>query len=236
MISICCWLWRGADPRRRFLPEHVSTLARTIKRTLSLPHRFICVTDEVSGFGPEVEVIKTPPAAAALRAFQNPEGTRFPSCYPRLWTFSEHAKAVLGEWIFLIDIDLLVLKDMAALFTGKHDFVGWRPLAPWGNPSRIGGGMYLLKAGTHCHVFNTFRGESSIRLARKAGFRGSDQAWLSYCLGRSAQVWGKDAGLYSIRDLKDGRLPLPKDAVAVQFNGPTKCWDSQLPWVKEVWY
>lgn len=226
--------WRGPDPRRQFLPEHVTTLARSIKRTLSIPHRFVCVTDETVGFGPEVEVFATPSRAVALGKLASPEGSRFPSCYRRLWSFSKEA-AVLGERLFVIDIDLVVLRDMAHLLNRKEDFVGWRPLARWGNPARIGGGMYLLKAGTHVDVYEQFRGESSIREARRAGFRGSDQAWLSYRLGRHAIVWPKEAGLYSIRDFADGRLPLPEDAVAVQMNGPQKPWSSSLSWIREHW-
>ena len=234
MISIVAYLWLGKDPRRVFLPEHVTTLARMIKRTLSIPHRFICISDEVEGFGPDVEVMKTPPAAAALGALASPEGARFPSCYRRLWTFSQEA-TVLGERVFLIDIDLVVLKDMAPLLNRTEDFVGWRPKAHWGKPNRLGGGMYLLKTGSRPFVFRDFHGAPSIQQAKAAGYRGSDQAWISFNLGRRAVVWPNTAGLYSIRDMKNGLAPLPKDAVAVQFNGPQKPWSSKLPWVREHW-
>ena len=233
MVSIVCYLWKGSDPRRIFLPQHVTALARAFKRTLSVPHRFICVSDRLDGFGPEVEVIKTPPAVAALGQLQSPEGARFPSCYRRLWTFSDETR-VLGERVLLTDIDLVVLKDMAPHLKRSEDFVGWRPKAKWGKHThRLGGGMYLLKTGARTHVFNDFRGAESIARARAAGYRGSDQAWISYQLGKRAATWPQSAGLYSIRDLRDGALPLPKDAVAVQFNGPQKPWSSKLGWVRE---
>lgn len=234
MISIVTWLWRGDDPRRVFLPEHVTTLAGTFRRTLSIPHRFICISDDTSGFGAGVEVIQTPVAAAKLGQIKSPEGARFPSCYRRLWCWSDEAK-MLGEKIFVIDVDLLVLKDLASVIERPEDFVGWRPLAHWGNRSRIGGGMYLLKTGSHTHVYDSFHGQPSIMEARKAGYRGSDQAWLSYKVGRTAKVWPDNIGIYSIRDMDNGRKPLPADARAVQFNGPTKMWHSSLPWVKEHW-
>lgn len=233
MISIVVWLWNGP---RHFLPQHVTTLAKSIKRTLSVPHRFICVTDFTQGFGPEVEVVPMPPAAEALGRLRTPEAKHFPSCYARLWTFSEEAK-VLGERLFLTDIDLVVIKDLAPLFNRTEDFVGWRPKATWGKSDRIGGGMYLLTAGAHRAVYDDFRGAPSIAVAKRAGYRGSDQAWISYCLGRSAAVWPKSAGLYSIRDLRNGLDPLPVDAVAVQFNGPSssKPHNSPLKWVREHW-
>ena len=93
--------------------------------------------------------------------------------------------------------------------------------------------MYLLKTGSRPFVFRDFHGAPSIQQAKAAGYRGSDQAWISFNLGRRAVVWPNTAGLYSIRDMKNGLAPLPKDAVAVQMNGPQKPWSSKIPWVLE---
>ena len=235
MISVVVWQWRGPDPTRVFLPAHVNTLARSIRRTLTVAHRFICVTDERDGFDAGVEVVPTPPAALELGRLRSPEGPRFPTCYRRLYNWHPDAAAVLGERIFAIDIDLVVVKDLAPLFARPEPLVGWRPRMKWGEPSRIGGGMYLLTAGAHPEVWTEFRGASSIAAARGARYRGSDQAWISYRLGRTAPVWPPGSGLYSIRDLANGRTPLPRDARCVQFNGRTKPWQSSLSWVREHW-
>jgi hypothetical protein len=236
-LDVVVYLWRDTDPRRVFLPAHVSTLARAFRRTLTLPHRLVCITDEPAGaFTDGVVVLPTPPGAARLARFRNPEGSRFPSSYRRLWTFSREAQGVLAEWVLGLDIDAVPLQDLAPLVNPpRADFVGWRPLARWGNAARVGGGMYLLRTGTHPEVYTDFDGAPAIAAARRAGFRGSDQAWLSFKLGRTCQVWNGSSGLYSIRDLADGRRPLPADARLVQFNGPTKPWDSPLPWVKQFW-
>lgn len=236
MISIVCYQWRGQDPRRVYLPAHVNTLARALKRTLSIEHRFICIADEGEGFDDGVELIKTPAAAAELGGLQTIEGPRFPSCFRRLWSFSEEARELLGPRILVIDIDTVPVRDWAPLLDREEDFVGWRPLMRWGDKPRVGGGIYLLRTGTHTHVWERFRGEASIHEARAAGYRGSDQAWMSYLLGATAATWKEPTGIYSIRDLQDGRLPLPKDARLVTFNGPRKPWDSELPWVKEHWH
>ena len=114
---------------------------------------------------------------------------------------------MLGERVLLVDIDFVVIRDMAHLLDRPEDFVGWRPRALWGRPNRIGGGMYLLRTGSRTGVYQDFKGATSIREARNAGFRGSDQAWISYKLGRPA-VWPANSGLYSIRDLRNGKDPL----------------------------
>jgi hypothetical protein len=232
MISVVCWMWNNGF--RTFLPQHVNVLQRMFARHLASKHRFICVTDDTQGFSPEVEVLKTPPAAEAKGLIKSPEGPRFPSCYRRLWTFSDEAR-VLGDRVLLIDIDLVVTNDVEPLFAMDGDFIGWRPFRDWGNQCRFGGGIYLLRTGTRTQVWKEFLGQSSITKARQAGFRGSDQAWISFMLAKSEPYWDRKSGIYSIRDMKGTEHRLPADARLVQFNGPTKPWQSPLPWVRKHW-
>lgn len=235
MKSVVCWLWDDGSLRSKsFDVSHVNVLARMIARHLPEPHRFICITDETKGFDPGVEVIATPPAAAELGKLRTPEHAHFPSCYRRLWMFSEEAK-VLGERVLLIDIDLVVVGDLRPLFDLPADFVGWRPIRDWGERCRFGGGIYLITPGSRTEVWNDFKGAESILEARQAGFRGSDQAWISYKLAHKEPHWNERSGIYSIRDMKGTEKHLPKDARLIQLNGPTKPWTSSLAWVQEHW-
>lgn len=232
---------------RPYQPEHVNTLQRAVSRNLSRPHRFICVADSAQGFSKDVEVFITPPEAREVGMLRSPEGGRFPSCYRRLWNFSEGAKA-FGEKILCIDIDLVPTGDWGPLFDRDEDFVGWRPLRDWGRKLRFGGGIYLLKPGTRKHLWDGFKGPQSIAEARAAGMRGSDQAWISHKLGAVEPYYARDAGIYSIRDLHYGTViraikpkkiekpKLPSDARLVQFNGPQKPWACNLSWVAQHWH
>lgn len=242
MLSVVVWKWSGINlSRREFLPEHVNTQRRNFARHLSIPHRFICVTDEPTGLDPEVEFFKTPAAALEAGQVQTPEAGRFPSCYRRLWNFSAAARA-LGERLLCVDIDAIAVSDLTPLLDRQEQFVGWRPLMKWGALDRIGGGLYLLESGSRTEVWERFAGGQHTKTARLAGYRGSDQAWMSYCLGKDVAVWPPGSGLYSIRDLSTDRLQcnggkaLPADARLVQFNGPVKPWDSALPWVRADWH
>lgn len=231
MKTVCCWLWGG---NRDFRPDHVNTLARMVRRHLSEPHRFVCITDREDGFDAGIEVLRMPAAAEALGHLHTPEGGRFPSCYRRLWMFSDEARC-LGERVLMIDIDLVVVGDLRPIFAMRQPFVGWRPFRDWGRPLRYGGGIYLLTPGSRTHVWDDFHGAASIAQARAAGFRGSDQAWISFKLGGDEPYWDRNSGIYSIRDMKGTEHQLPADARLVQFNGPTKPWASPLAWVREHW-
>lgn len=232
MITVVTWLWE--EGFRDYNAAHVNVLARMVCRNIAVPCRFVCVADRGDGLESHVNWFPTPPAAQEIGRLRNPEGVRFPSCYRRLWMFSPEA-AALGERLLLIDMDLVVLRELSHLFTFRAPFVGWRPLATWGAHRRYGGGIYLLTPGSRAHVWEDFHGQSSIQEARAAGFRGSDQAWLSYKLGDKEEVWPDAVGIYSIRDMQNGRAPLPADACLVQFNGPQKPWNSPLPWVADHW-
>jgi hypothetical protein len=233
--SFVVWQWTGAHlGDRPYAPEHVNALQRSIAAHMSAPFRFVCVADSKDGFDPAVEVLITPPEAAALAQLRSPEGGRFPSCYRRLWNFSDGARA-LGERLLCIDVDMVPTGDLAPLFERTEDFVGWRPSRDWGRKLRFGGGLYLLTPGTRSHVWTRFAGSRSIQEARQAGFRGSDQAWLSYCLAGHEAYYGREAGIYSIRDFPQHPARLPADARCVHFNGGAKPWRSTLPWVKEHW-
>lgn len=234
MISIVTWIWD--DGFRTYLPEHVNTLQKMFARHLKQPHRFICIADKTEGFSSDVEVIQTPVEAAKVGALRSPEGARFPSCYRRLWMFSDEAKA-LGDQVLLIDVDLVVANDVWPIVNRQEDFVGWRPYRDWGNQLRFGGGIYLLRTGTRSHVWKDFNGATSIAKARGKGYRGSDQAWISFKLAATEPYWSKDDGIYSIRDFnKDPPDVIPSDARIVQTNGGRKPWHLQhLPWVRENW-
>lgn len=235
MTTFLCWLWKGRNlTGREFLPAYVNVLARMVARHFHGPHRFVCASDRGDGLDPAVEWLKTPAAAKALAALPSPEGGRFPACYRRLWVFSPEA-VCLGEQVIVMDIDLVITGSITHLAERTEPFVGWRPLASWGGVRRIGGGLYMLRPGAVTDVWTSFKGPASIAEARAAGFRGSDQAWMSYRLAASCPTWGPEAGLYSIRDIAQGARPLPSDARLVQFNGPVKPWQSPLSWVRANW-
>lgn len=228
MRSVVCWLWAG----RGYRPEHVNVLHRMFRRHLPGEFRFICITDEEGEFEAGIQAMPTPAEALKLADLQSPEGVRFPSCYRRLWMFSDEARC-LGDRVLAVDIDVLVLGDASSLFAPTADFVGWRPKQTWGHSAeRVGGGVYLLTPGSRTEVWTDFLGAESIAEARSAGYRGSDQAWMSYKL-RGCEVF--PGGIYSIRDLRNGLLPPPPNAVLVQHNGQTKPWNSPVSWVRKAW-
>jgi hypothetical protein len=232
-LAVVCFLW--CDGSRDYRPEHVDVLARAVRRNLPVEHEFVCITDE-KGFFSGVRVIAPPDTSRRLAGIKTPEGGAFPSSYRRLWLFSDEARAI-ADRILLLDVDCVVTRDLSPLLAPEDDFVGWRPNYAWGTGKRLGGGTWLLRTGSRPEVWGEFS-EEGILAARFAGFRGSDQAWISYKLASSAPVWPKNAGIYQSQDMRaSGYRSLPADARIVHFNGMPKPWDlaGRIEWIRRHW-
>lgn len=232
MLSVVCFQWNTGF--REYLPRHVNALAAMYMASYPGDMRFICVTDETDGFSRNVEVLKTPAKAAEVGRIPSPHGKSYPASYRRLWLFSDEA-AALGERILLTDIDCLVVGDISPLVDVDADFVGWQTKHRWGNTGRIAGGSWLLRTGTHAHVWNDFieHPYSAIDAAAKAGWTGSDQAWLSYKLN-GCTVWPDNSGIYQNQDgIHQWQKPKP-DARIIHFNGSVKPWSKSAPkWAQD---
>lgn len=229
MLTVVCWMWNNGFID--YTAEHVNSLARMARRHIPEMSRFVCITDEPGQYSSDVEVMPTPDSAARISHLQTIEGMQKPSCHRRLWMFSDEARC-LGERVMLLDIDTVITGDMSAMVARHEPFVGWCPAIKWGT-ERVSGAMYLLSTGARTGVWTGFAGSESIRKARLAGYRGSDQAWMSYCL-QGEKVWPDGAGIYSVRDLRRREKRLPYDARIVHFNGPVKPWEVDWSWVQEA--
>lgn len=228
MNSIVCFLWNNGF--RDYKPEHANLLYRAVRKHCTEKYRFICVTNEKGKFDRGIQVMPLPESARYAANMPSPEGERFPSSYRRLWAFSKEAKC-LGDRILMLDVDCLVVGNLAPLFRYQDDFIGWRPNSVWGKENRIGGGTWLHTTGTMTWVWDTLS-EKGIMQAKEAGWRGSDQAWISHCLSDKCAVWPRDIGIYQKQDGIRSWLRPPDNAKIIHYNGEPKPWD--LP-VKPVW-
>lgn len=229
MISFVCFLWRDPRYRTQFTAAHVNTLARMIGRHYDAPHRVLCVTNDPAGIDPGIEIV---PDRQDFAEIPPPHGAGNPSCYRRLRLFAPNAAAIFGERIVSIDLDCVVTGDLRPLFDRPEEFVGWSdPL----RPAQYCGSLTELTAGSRPQVWEQFDPARSPGEAVRAKCYGSDQGWVSYCLGPGEAQWTRADGVYSHRwDLKGGALPA--NARIVFFTGEVKPWDSRLSglsWVRD---
>lgn len=227
MLTVCCFKWKPhKTARSKFNERHVNKLHSLFKRHLSIPFRFVCVTDDDRGIDPEIVIVKLWDDLANV---PNPSGPREPWCYRRLKLFSKEAASLVGERILWIDLDMMLTGDIRHLVDRSDDVVLLetdRPQIP------INGSMVLLTPGVREDVWLDFDEKTSPILARKKGYLGSDQSWLSFKLYGNVPTWkmggpGRD-GIYFFWQMaqQEGANPkLPADARLVSFHGRANPWD-----------
>lgn len=234
--AVLVYLWAGT---REFGPELVNVLADQL-RAVSPNLPLVCIQDgfPLEAFDPRVRVIPTPLAALRVANVMSLEGRAFPSCYRRLWSFSAAARAV-ARVVLLLDLDVFVRAPLEPYFERSEDFVGWLPRSRWGTPGRVAGGTWLHRTGTLPHIWDDFAADPrrSVQKARQAGYRGSDQAYLSHRL-RGCAYWPEPHGIYQTQDYGQPHQEwrVPEDARILHFNGSRfKPWHSRLAWIRDLY-
>jgi hypothetical protein len=197
-----------------------------VKRHYGEPFRFICFTDDPAGISPEIEAL---PIWDDHASVPNPTGGGRPSCYRRLKLFDPGMKEVLGERFVMLDLDTVVCGNLSALWNRPEPIVMWKsPTNQW----RFNGAMFMADTGARPDVWTDFDPIESPKLTTSLGFRGSDQAWLSYKLPQGEAEWTQKDGVYYYGSMANRRV-LPKNAKIVFTTGGSAPWTLKHPWVRQ---
>lgn len=239
MLQVGCFKWKPKELyRTKFISEHVNVLRHMVDRWYPDPHEFFCVTDDPEGLE---EGIRWIPLWSDHSDVPNPSIKNGPSCYRRLKVFSKEAAKIIGERFVLMDLDCVVTGDLRTLWNRDDDFVIWDAGKQWGtfSPQKYNGSMFMLKAGTRTCLWEEFDPRHTPRKVHDAGFRGSDQGWICFRLGKE-KTWTRDDGVLSYRkDITPNGWRLPGHARVVFLHGKFDPWQPQVwklaPWVKEHW-
>lgn len=233
MLTVVAWCWKPpANYRSQFNASHVNKLKEMVARHYAKPHRFVCVTDMPNGMN--CETIPLWPDHSRLL---HPYGQRNPSCYRRLRIFSKEAREIFGERVVSIDLDCVITDDLSPLWDCPEDFKIWGETNK-ANP--YNGSMFIHTIGTRTQLWEKFDPMTTPHATRRAGYFGSDQAWMALCLGHGEARWTKADGVYSFRNhIKPtpGML-LPKNARVVFMHGVEDPWGrmcQKLSWVRTHW-
>lgn len=231
VTTVACFKWTPQPGyRSQYGPETVNTLQRMVARHYSPTPEFVCITDDTKGLDKSIRVV---PLWNDLAHLPAPQGGKNPSCYRRLKVFSKEMGDVLGQRFVVMDLDMLITGDLAPVWNRPEDFV---IIGDTNVRTPYNGSMMLMSAGARAKVWETFDPVRSPALAKAANYFGSDQAWISWCLGRGEAKWTIKDGVYSFRNhLAMHRHQLPENARVINWHGKFDPWSgfaSQIAWVK----
>lgn len=133
MANIICMKWGT-----KYGPEYVNRLHSMVSRHLSLPHRFVCFTDDNTGLVPGIECLPLP-------EMNLPHGKE--RGWRKLSTFGAPLADLKGPTVFL-DIDILIVDSIDCLFTHPAQFC---IIKDWQKPWRITGNSSVYRFGANAH-------------------------------------------------------------------------------------
>lgn len=227
MLTVVTFKWNDPGYGGKFSAEHVNIMQRMVARHYRSPHRFVCFTDDPAGIDADIEAL---PLWDDYASLPNPTGGGRPSCYRRLKLFDPAMRDVLGERFVSIDLDTVIVNDLGPVWDRPEDVVMFRaPHGKW----PYNGAMFMVNTGARPQVWRDFDPVESPRLAAAKGYQGSDQAWLSYCLGPDEAVWTDADGVYY--PLPAALRQQPGNARVVFTTGRRPPWKSPVPWVRAAY-
>lgn len=221
-LVVLTWRWG-----QKYGPDYVRKLAASLKRHLTVPYRFLCVTDE------KIPGIET-------TCIKDPGLTKYPGCICRLRLFDDVWQRDIGiepgARAVCIDLDLVVTGKLDGLFDRPEPFVILQG-ANASNPNPYNGSVFMFRGGAHPELWNDFTLQA-LKSIPCYEFP-DDQGWFWHKLPNAAG-WkvGPESGIYAFQKPAWPKGDnLPKDARMVAFPGwrdPSKF--KHLTWIKEHWH
>ena len=202
-----------------------------VARHLSLPHRFICITDDT------IDGIETVPIDWRTHV----PGT----CGVKLMAWRPDIGEVLGaDHIVCLDLDIVAVDSLDPLFGPALE----RDVTLWRNPNYVHGGrrgfyqgsVQYHRAGVYPQVWTGIFAPGALKIVNRR-FGGFEQAWLSEVLPWDLPYWTSEDGLYGAGRLGDNKpgvqSELPANARIVSFPGNREPSQPEVqakhPWVRE---
>jgi hypothetical protein len=257
MLTIATFKWGD-----KYTQDHVVRLFNMLSRNLTIPWRFVLITDKPEEDNKALAALWYGPAPLWRGGISSPGHTRViplwnemrdaKLCGVRLRAFGADMAEIIDERFAWIDLDVVILGNVDHIFSRPEPFIA---LSTPQGPLMFNGSLVMMDAGARREVYDTWDPfkysllpEFYRRRHMLAGGQ-SDEGWMTYVLmdrpsherPRFNGGWGERRdGIYFFRhDLQGGLLKPPPDARMVIMNGrrfdPSFPEQQKLGWVREHW-
>ncbi|MGL5784748.1 MAG: hypothetical protein ACRCYZ_04730 [Alphaproteobacteria bacterium] len=237
LVNVVCMKWG-----ERYTSHYVNVLKGMVGRHLSLPHRFVCFTDDLTGIRGDVETFPLPDITVPSPYDISP--------WRKLGMFSKKLADLEGKTLFL-DLDVVIVDSIDAFFTHSPKFSiieNWTQMGRGiGNSS-----VYCFTVGEHADVLETYTQHSQevltsyeneqIFLSKKIGdidFWPTQwcQSFKRHCTPRGLMRYMKQPILpKNCKIVVFHGLPNPPEAAQGGFFGSIRKYTRPAPWIEAYWY
>lgn len=251
-LAVVCFKWGEGYPAL-----HANVLRRAVADHLSMPHRFVCLTDAPQGLDAETEALPLPEIPL-------PRERWVPGMWPKLAVFRPGLFAP-GTTVLMLDVDIVLAGPLDPLVQRVREMGGLHIIADWPDstehllpkrrrPVRLSNSSVVgFTAGEQDRIWTGFEADPERFLAY-----GNDQRAIHFeAAGR--QHWPEGWVLSFKKQLAwhvpvnlVRPVPRPEGAAVVAFHGkpdpedlaqaPFRRWGSRekwgifpVPWVRDYW-
>lgn len=210
-LTVVTFCHQGSRPIYR--PWHVENLRRQFTKHLTVPHRFVCVTDDATMDIPGVEVFPlwdSPRITATLQHWL--------FNYNRLALFNRDIGGRIGERLLNVDLDMIVRENIDDIVMDPAPF----KIMSLKSRVQLQGGLFLIEPGSTSVDPWTAIHEDPGLLIRSRQWVGSDQAVLSELFFGSVPTWNEDDGVII------NQYDWPRWRMFFR-TGTRKCWSPDMP-------
>jgi len=236
-VNVVCVKWGS-----KFSPHYVNTLYNMVNRNITIPHRFVCLTEKPDGLNSNIDIVDIE--------------QDFEYCWTKLEIFKPDIFSNEAVCLYL-DLDVVITDNIDDLITFKtdHTFIG---LYDWyctrrfphynGSVMRFYGNINSdinsslikkLEDGTvrWGREYDAYLGSNDKPVLWEGEKRyGSDQEWITNCVYTRRELKKNSFPKKWIRSYKKhGRKRLPKECKVMVFHGFPKPHEVDNDYVKEHW-
>ncbi|MEE2002880.1 glycosyltransferase [Alkalimonas sp. MEB108] len=242
-VNVLCIKWG-----KKYGPDYVNKLHAMVQRNLTLPHRFVCLTDDAEGIDAHIEVKEIP--MVGFKDFDERQPWSFGHGWLKVTSFADPLYDLTGPTLF-IDLDVVIVDNIDSFFEPEGEFFvikEWDKSDATGNTS-----VYRYTIGAHSDLIELLKNHKDRELAKvrneqefvtqNLAAQGKLQYWPEgwcvsfkrHCLPKGIMSWFKPATIPAgAKIVAFHGKPNPPDAIA-GISG--KWYRRVLPvqWVKEMW-
>lgn len=137
-VNVICMKWG-----EKYGPEYVNRLYKMVERNMTIPHRFVCFTDNPEGLDAGIEHFPCPEIPLPESHKNLP--------WRKIGLFSPKLGDLEGQALFL-DLDIVIVDNIDCLFAHEGEFC---IIHNWTHPDRIVGNssVYRFTIGADSYVY-----------------------------------------------------------------------------------
>ena len=157
---VLCMKWGTLFP-----PDYVNVLYNACRGAVSGDFRFVCLTDDAKGFDDGIEPFPIPDIGL------EPDEWYTTGVWPKLALYVADLHGLTGRCLF-IDLDMVVLRGLDAMFDHNGTFVGidvgegWRPGREGRREPELGTGVFAFNLGQQTQILDAFQSDKQTAMAR----------------------------------------------------------------------